>query len=161
VGTTGGPDLSIAPFKTRMLVLPSGQVLFSNSSDQLYVYSPDGSPSASWRPSITSVVGNGNGYTLTGTQLNGLSEGASYGDDAEMSSNYPIVRLTDAAGHVTYARTFNWSSTGVATGSTSQTVQFTLPPGTPLSTYQLTVVANGIASPGVSFSLANGSGAGN
>ena len=30
---------------------------------------------------------------LTGTQLNGLSAGASYGDDAEMDTNYPIIEL--------------------------------------------------------------------
>ena len=33
-------------------------------------------------------------YTLRGTQLNGLNEGASYGDDAQMASNYPLVQLT-------------------------------------------------------------------
>ena len=60
-------------------------------SSQLYVYTPSGSPQAAWKPTITSVVANGNHYTLTGTQLNGLSAGASYGDDAEMDTNYPII----------------------------------------------------------------------
>ena len=54
-------------------------------------------------------------------------------------------------GNVYFARTFNWSSTGVQTGSTPETTDFTLPAGLPLGTYQLTVVANGIASAPVSF----------
>jgi hypothetical protein len=67
---------------------------------------------------------NGNNvFTLTGTQLNGLSEGASFGDYEEMASNYPIIRLTDANGNVSFARTFNWSSIGVATGSTASRTQ--------------------------------------
>jgi hypothetical protein len=62
-----------------------------------------------------------------------------------MSSNYPIVRITDSAGNVFYARTYNWSSTGVATGSTPETTQFTLPAGI-VGSYSVTVIANGIAS---------------
>ncbi len=47
--------------------------------------------------------------------------------------------------------TSNWSSTGVATGSTPVTTDFTLPAWMPLDTYSLTVVANGISSDPVSF----------
>src|SRR5262249_10347724 len=141
-------------FVTRMLVLPSGQVLLTNGSNRLAVYTPVGSPATAWKPTISSVVDNGDGtFTLTGTQLNGLSEGAGYGDDAEMSSNYPLIRLVDANGHVAYARTFNWSSTGVATGSTLESVQFTLPAGFDESGATLTVVANGIASDPTTFAL--------
>ena len=46
--------------------------------------------------------------TANSSQLNGMSEGSSYGDDAEMQSNYPIVRLTGTtgtnSGKVYYAR---------------------------------------------------------
>jgi hypothetical protein len=134
-------------YTDRMLVLPTGQILVDNGlSTRVAVYTPDGAPDTSWRPAIASVTDNGDGsFTLTGTQLNGLSEGAAYGDDAEMSSNYPIVRVTDSAGQVLYARTYNWSSTGVATGNTLVTTQFTLPAGI-LGSYSLTVIANGIAS---------------
>ncbi len=134
-----------------MLMLPSGQVLFTTSSSQLYVYTPNGSPQTAWKPTITSVVANGNHYTLTGTQLNGISAGASYGDDAEMDTNYPIVKLTSSSGKVYYARTFNWSSTGVATGSAPVTTDFSLPANMPYGTYSLSVIANGIASSTVSF----------
>jgi hypothetical protein len=88
---------------------------------------------------------------LTGTQLTGISEGAAYGDDAEMSTNYPIVQLVSGSGQVYYARTYNWSSTGVATGSTVESTSFTLPSGLPNGTYSLYAIANGIASTPVSF----------
>ena len=88
----------------------------------------------------------GNLVTLTGTQFNGISEGSTYGDDIEMSSNYPIVMLTDLNGNSFYVRTFNWSSTGVATGSTPVSVQFVLPAGRLPGLYGVTVIANGIAS---------------
>ena len=83
--------------------------------------------------------------------LNGISEGAAYGDDVQMNSNYPVVRLTDAAGNVHFARTFNWSSTGVMTGTTLETTEFRLPPGLAAGMYSLVVVANGNSSDPVSF----------
>ncbi len=149
-------DISAEPsYFQRMLMLPTGQVLWTNEYQQLYVYTPDGAPQAAWQPTIANVVANGSHYTLTGTQLNGLSAGTSYNGDggAEMETNYPIVELsaTDGSGHVYFARTTNWSGTGVATGSTPESTDFTLPAGLPLGTYSLTVVANGIASAPVSF----------
>ena len=75
------PDLSGQTASvTRMLDLPSGQILFEGSptASELDLYTPSGSPQAAWKPTITSVVASGNHYTLTGTQLNGLSAGASY-----------------------------------------------------------------------------------
>jgi hypothetical protein len=142
-------------YTSRMLMLPSGQVLLTTGGGQLAVWTPTGNPDASWKPTVSSVANNGDGsYTLTGTQLNGISEGASYGDDAEMSSNYPIVQLRDSGGHVYYARTFNWSNTGVATGSTPVTTKFTPPANLPGGTYTLTVIANGIASANFNFTYA-------
>ena len=102
--TPTSPNLSgTLVYNTRMLDLPSGQVLFDNGSSQLYVYTPSGSPQSAWKPTITSVVPNGNNYTLAGTQLNGLSAGASYGDDAEMDTNYPIIELRSGAGQIYFA----------------------------------------------------------
>jgi uncharacterized repeat protein (TIGR01451 family) len=138
-------------YMTRMLVLPSGQVLFDFGGTQTYIYTPDGAPQAAWKPTISSIIANGNHFTLTGTQLNGLSAGASYGSSAEMDENYPIVELQSLSGKVYFARTFNWSSTAVATGSAPVTTDFTLPAELPLATYSLTVVTNGIASNPVSF----------
>jgi hypothetical protein len=141
-------------FMTRMLVLPTGQILMNNGS-QFSVYTPDGSPSRSWAPTVQKIGQNLDGsFTLTGTQLNGLDEGASYGDDAQMASNYPIVKLVDRATGTTYfARTTNWSSTWVATGTKPETVDFSLPPGVGPGIYDLSVIANGISSTPVFFVL--------
>jgi hypothetical protein len=130
-----------------MLVLPTGQVMVANNTAQLDIFTPDAGPNPSWQPTISNITDSGNHvFTLTGTQLNGLSEGAGYGDDAEMSSNYPIVRLSDANGNVSFARSFNWSSTGVATGPAAESVEFALPPAHDPGAYLLSVIANGIAS---------------
>jgi autotransporter-associated beta strand protein len=140
-------------FIDYMLDLPNGDVLMSVSGNRLYEYTPSGSPNSTWQPTISKISYNGNQtYTLFGTQLNGVSEGANYGDDAEMASNYPIVRLTNTStGAVFYARTFNWSSTGVQTGSAVVNTQFSLPATLPFANYSLTVIANGIASAAVNF----------
>ena len=145
--TAAGPNLNVQPFQTRMLDLPNGQVLFTNSTDTLYVYTPSGAANAAWKPTISNIAyDSGSTFTLTGMQINGLSEGAAYGDDAQMASNYPIVQLTNASGQVSYARTANWSSTSVATGSTPESVNFTLPAQDGPGVYSLSVIANGIAS---------------
>jgi len=138
--------LNAPAFIGRMLVLPSGQVLYSNGSSTENIYTPDSGPNSAWAPTISNITNDSgtNTFTLTGTQLNGLSEGSAYGDDAQMASNYPIVQLTDQAGNISFARTFNWSSTGVATGGTTETVNFTVPGG--LGAYLVNVIANGIAS---------------
>jgi hypothetical protein len=135
-------------FVTRMLILPTGQLLFSDSGNQLYIYTPDGAADPSLRPVVNSVTFTSHRtFRLTGMQLNGQSAGSSYGDDVESDSNYPIVRLTNGAGKVFYARTTNWSSFGVGGGTTTQTVTFTLNPEMMTAgTYALTVSGAGIMS---------------
>lgn len=137
-----------AAYPLRLLVLPSGQLLLSDGTSQLWTYTPSGSPEPSWRPVILSIKQDASGtFTLTGTQLNGISEGAAYGDDAQMATNYPIIKLMNPKnGTVYFARTFDWSSTGVATGSTKVTTEFTLPPSIATGIYRLSVIANGISS---------------
>src|ERR1044071_4678080 len=131
-------------YETSMVVLPDGSVLYVSFSSQLYVYRPDGNPLPSGKPAITGISSNGLGsYHLTGTLFNGISEGAAYGDDAQMASNYPLVRLTATNLSVYYARTYNWSSTGVMTGNAPVSTEFKLPAGLPIGNYSLVVVANG------------------
>jgi len=138
-------------FIDRMVMLPNGDLLLGDGTNQLWEYTPPAGPTPGSQPTISSVVANGAGaYTLTGTQFNGISEGSSYGDDVSNATNYPIVQLS-AGGKVYYARTSNWSSTGVATGATPETTQFTLPAGLPFGQYSLTVIANGIASAPTQF----------
>ncbi len=140
----------------RMLVLPTGQVLLDDGTHALWVYTPTGSPRRAWRPAVQSVVHNqGRIFTLAGTQITGISEGAAYGDDAQMATNYPIIVFKSSQnGEVTFARTFDWSSTGVATCKTLETTRFVVPSKLSPGTYDLSVIANGISSRSVSFRVA-------
>jgi hypothetical protein len=135
------------------LLLPTGEVLVSG----LGIYTPTvGGPQAAWKPVITSVDSLGGAtYRVTGQQLSGLNEGAYYGDDAQMSTNYPLLRLTSAGGAVSFARTFNFSTMAIATGSASETADFTLPALSD-GTYQLQVVTNAIASTATSVQIQSG-----
>jgi hypothetical protein len=146
-----------APYYTRLLALPNGQVLFNDGSNQMEVYTAGGKPSSAWAPSIkflsSTTLAPGGTYSLSGTQLAGLDQGATYGDDVQDNTNFPLVRITNSAtGVVTYARTFGWTSVSVAAGTKSST-QFTLPPGTPAGKSTLVVVANGIASRPVTVTI--------
>jgi hypothetical protein len=135
-----------------MLVLPDGNVLFSHMGTGVYEYQPADGPLAAAKPVVLRVSPNADGsYHLTGTGLNGICEGAWYGDDLQMNTNYPLVRLTPTptrgdGSAVYYARTFNWSSTGVRTGSQVTSTEFVPPASLPEGTYSLVVIANGIAS---------------
>ena len=142
-----GPTYGDSTYTQLMLALPDGTVLYSHMSGDLWVYNPSGAPLAAGKPTIQSVTDNGNGsFHLTGTGLNGISQGASYGDDAQMDSNYPLVRFTDLSGNVYYGRTFNWSSTGVQTGAQVLSTDFKLPSTLPAGQYSVVAVANGFAS---------------
>ncbi len=141
-----------ASYYSRFLMLPNGQALFS-AGGELWIYNPagDGTIQNSWRPTVSSIIKNSaTNFTLQGSQLTGISQGATYGDDAEMDTNYPIVRITNPSnGQVYYARSTGWTP-GVSQGSSS--FQFQLPAGFPTSgTFNLEVVANGIPSTAVPF----------
>jgi hypothetical protein len=135
-----------------MLDLPDGTVLVSMSQSSSYstsylIYTPGSGPIPQGKPTINAVTETSCGnYVITGKLFNGISEGAAYGDDWQMSTNYPLVRLTNSAGDVYYATTFNWNRIGaVQTDSLKDTADFVLP-SMPGGTYSLVVVANGFAS---------------
>ncbi len=118
----------------------------------VFLYTPDGAPQASWKPKILEVLPTSPGsstHRIVGWGLNGISEGGVYGDDHSASSNYPLVRLTDDQGYVTYATTSNWSTTQV--GPAFGSFQFTTPAKLHPGTYALQVIASGIASKPVTF----------
>ena len=144
---------------SRLMLLPTGEVLFSASSNNVQLYVPDGGPQEGWRPTISAITSHGvyfNDYfLLQGTQLNGLSQANIYGDDCYASTNYPIVQLTNPATHeVYYCRTHDFSTMGVGTGTALQSAQFN-PVGVPDGTYELRVIANGIPSHAFSFAFKN------
>ena len=146
--TVVGSTDNVPTFVTNMLALPDGSVLYSHMSNSVYQYKPSGTPLGAGKPTVTSITKNSNGsYHLVGTGLNGLSEGACYGDDAQMASNYPLVRFLHSNGLTYYGRTYLWNSTGVQTGTKVVTTEYAMPASMPTSgTFSLVVVANGFAS---------------
>ena len=136
-----------------LLVLPTGQVLVNGSE----VYNPTGTYQAAWAPTITSVsssVTRGSTYVISGTQFNGLSQAAAFGDEYETATNYPLVRITNnSTSHVFYARTHDHSTMGVATGSATVSTSFDVPSTMETGASSLEVVANGIPSAAVSITV--------
>ena len=148
-----------SPFSSRLMLLPTGQVLHTNGTGTIAIYTPDGVPDPAWRPSITTVptaLHPGWTYILQGRQLNGLSQAVIYGDEGAMATNYPIVQITNlGSGAVTYCRTHEHSTMGIQTGTVVHSTKFTVPSGIGLGASQLRVIANGIASAPVSVGVTN------
>jgi MYXO-CTERM domain-containing protein len=145
------------PYPIGYVNLPNGQVMVT-AADQNWIYTPNTPPMDAWRPTVTSVVYNSDGsYTLTGTQISGLINGADEGDDMTMAENYPIVWLRDEAGNVYYCRSFAFSNMMPSKGPTPETCQFTTPKNLPEGTYDLFVSAVGVQSKDpVSFTVGVG-----
>jgi len=149
---TSPPNASKNPsYVGRMLVLPTGQVMFIYGTTDVEFYTATGTYEKAWQPTITSVATKltpgSTGNVIQGTQFNGLTQGAMYGDDAQMATNYPLVRITNAkTKQVVYCKTHNHSTMGVATGSTIVSTEFDIPSTIGTGASQLVVVANGIPS---------------
>ncbi len=142
----------------RLLVLPTGQVMYTNNADTIELYTESGTPNPSWAPTIasspTTVMAGGTNYSISGTQFNGLSQAVSYGDDYQAATNFPLVRITNnATGHVFYARTHDHSTMAVATGNATVSTMFDVPAGIEGGASTLVVVANGIASSSVAVNV--------
>lgn len=139
-------------WQTSLLLLPNGHVLMTGEQNSIGEYIPDSTeltPKASWRPVLTAVptaLITGHTYAIAGRQLTGLTQATGYGDDRQNATNYPLVRLTNGAGDVRYLRTTDFSTLGIATGNATVTAALQVPPGIPPGAWNLTVVANGIAS---------------
>jgi hypothetical protein len=140
----------------NMLILPSGEILWTDLSGDAWVYTSSGAPSSAWRPVVTSAITSitrGRSYRLMGRNFNGFSQGAAYGDDSQAATNYPIVRIVNnASGHVFYARTHDHSTMAVAFTGTA-TTQYDVPAGIETGASTLYVVANGIASAGTAVNV--------
>jgi hypothetical protein len=152
-GNTDAPNAS--SYYGNMLALPTGEILWTDFGD-VWVYRPKGNPNEAWRPQITSAptqVYRGQTYVVKGFNLNGFSQGAAYGDDAQAATNYPLVRLTNrVTGDVFYARTHDHSTMAIAyTGEASTNFDVSSKTETGLSDLQ--VVANGIASAPVAVNV--------
>ena len=166
------PQLDVQPplpagtftWQCFFLILPTGQMLLSAQDSTLFLYTPDpatSAPKPAWKPAHISVDAHmtlGHSYTVRGTQINGLSQAACYGDDGGMASNYPIVRLTHpATGQVVYVRSHDFSTMGVATGTAVphdlHSCRIDIPPYLAVGHWNLVVIANGIPSDPVSVHI--------
>lgn len=148
---------SLSSYHGFMLVLPTGQIMFNSRLGDIELYTDTGVIAPNIAPVITKVPTTlvaGVSYVLSGTQLNGVSQGAYYGNDYQSATNYPLVRIVNAAtGHVFYARTFLHSGMSVTPGAAGST-NFTVPVGIEPGAATLFAVANGIASAPVSVTAA-------
>lgn len=153
-GATLTPGKAV-PAGSSLLVLPTGEVIIGGTAVQ--IYTPSGQPLASWAPSISAFpasVTRGSTYSISGTQFNGLSQAAAFGDEDETATNYPLVRITNqATGHVFYARTHDHSTMAVATGNAIVSTNFDVSAATETGASSLEVVANGIASASVNVTV--------
>lgn len=155
------------PFATRMLALPTGEILWTDGGFDVEVYKAKGSAKAKWAPVITKApakVSRGTvNYSVSGKMFNGVSQGAAYGDDAQMSTNYPLVRITNTTtGRVCFARTHGFAM-GLSTAAPTKvtTTQFDMPAESPPAgtnpcdpgVSKLQVVTNGIASKSVAITV--------
>lgn len=152
------PSNSTKPvYAGRMLLLPTAEILFSNGTPDIELYIPGGIPNPSWSPQITESPSNvqpGLTYAIYGRQLNGLSQAVSYGDDASMATNYPLVRIHNlSTNKVTYCFTHDHSAMAVYTGSAIHNTRFTVPSSIESGRSELSVIANGISSESVPISV--------
>lgn len=143
------------------LSLPTGQILVNGrlGPSTMYVYTPGGTPDPSWLPVITSVpkeLSAGASYSVSGLQLNGLTQGSAFGDDWNMASNYPLVQVTSRlTGAVAYARTTGMTSMSVAPNVASS-AHFAVPASITNGPALLRVVASGFASSPVAVQVTGG-----
>jgi len=139
-----------ASYVGHLLVLPTGQIMFTDFGNDVEIFNPSSGGNPSWAPSISSLPGTlqrGKTYAISGTQFNGLSEGSAYGDDFQNATNFPLVRIVNRdTGHVFYCRTHDHSTMAVATGSKKVSTKFDVPANLEKGVSQVFVVANGISS---------------
>jgi hypothetical protein len=144
----GAPDGGNREY-CRMLLLPNGHGLVSlypSGSWYDVQFRSGGDPS--WAPTITRfpvTVAQNTTVRLEGTQLCGLSECASYGDDNQQAEHYPMVRFVHADGVTTYIRAHDVSTRSIAPGQPGS-VLVDIPSGLEPGTYSVQLVSMGIPS---------------
>jgi hypothetical protein len=146
----GTPNAPVdASFFGNMLVLPTGQILLTDFSDDIEIYNPTKGHQEGLEPVVLFTpifLDRGHSYQIFGFRFNGFSQGAAYGDDVQAATNYPLVRITNLiTGHVQYSRTHDHSSMAVASNDLVST-HFDVPAVQEPGISKLEVVVNGIAS---------------
>lgn len=149
-GTPNAP--TDGSFYGNMLALPSGQILLTDFSGDIEIYTPTGGPRRESEPKVVwapECIKAGRTYQTFGFRFKGFLQGAAYGDDAQAATNFPLVCITNVkTGHVRYSRTHDPSSMAVASDDLNS-VWFDVPADQETGFSKLEVVANGIASEAV------------
>lgn len=156
-------EQSESSYQNAFIMLPTGELLASLQSPNMYLYTPapgvmpEAVPEILAAPTLigtgpeaptgsTLTIYRGRTYTLPVARMNGINWGAYYGDDAQSSTNFPLVRLTNqTTKHVKYARTHDHSDRSIALDQKG-TTQLDIPESAEPGIATLEVVVNGIAS---------------
>jgi hypothetical protein len=171
VAAPGTPDcVGATSYQFAMLLLPTGEVLMTDYSPDVELYTPAHGVVDDAVPVITGIAEPDGGarsgsedivielypghtYELAGRRLAGLAQGGFYGDDVQTATNFPLVRLTNAdTGHVAYLRTHDHSSLAVGSDKDA-TTKFDVPANVEPGPATLEVIANGIASPAITVDV--------
>ena len=134
----------------HLLMLPTGQIMFTDFSNDVELFNSAGSQYTGYTPTALFATApsftHGQTYRITGTNFNGASQNNAYGDDFQDASNYPLIRFTNVAtGHVVYGRTHGHSTMAVGYHGPAYTF-VDIPANIETGTTHLQVVVNGIAS---------------
>lgn len=146
---TGPPNgLNDASYQGHMLMLPNGQILFTDLSSNVELFTSTGNEYTGWTPSMlltNPTLQRGSTVRFNGFKFNGASQNNAYGNNFQDATNYPLVRFTSSAGEVYYARTHDHST--MAVGYPGPTYTYVdIPTNMPAGAYKLQIVVNGIAS---------------
>ena len=147
---SGPPNqLNDSSFQGHFLMLPNGQIMFTDFTQDVEIFTSAGSPYSGFTPTIllpSLTMHHGTTVKLSGFNFNGASQNNFYGDDYQDATNYPIVRFTNVStGHVVYGRTHGHNT--MAVGYHGPTFTFVdIPSNIELGATHLQVIANGIAS---------------
>jgi hypothetical protein len=140
----------------HLMILPTGQIMFTDFSGTVSVYTPAAGVvsgvAPTIRPGTTTLTAGSKNNLIFGMQLNGLTDNNAYGDDYQAPTSFPLVRLTATDGTVYYAFTHSDSNHFIAP-HVRGTTQFDLPTTIPSGSYTLNVVTNGIASNSVNVTV--------
>ena len=137
-------------YYVNMLVLPTGQILLTDFSNDVEIFTPTANRevTAELKPVIVyvpSVATHSGSYSNFGYRFNGASQGAAYGDNVQAATNYLLVRINNNnTGHIYHARTHDHSSMAVASDELV-TTRFNVSKLREDGPSKLEDVANGIA----------------
>ncbi|MBS1706337.1 MAG: hypothetical protein JST40_10710 [Armatimonadetes bacterium] len=137
-------------YTVHTCLLPTGQVAVSYSTNHILIYTPTTTGiNDAWRPySIVtpSSAAPGDDILVFGEQINGLTQGSTYGDEGLYNSNFPVISLkNNTTGTVYYCRTHDHSTMSIGPNHLRQYTKCLIPASVPTGTYSLTLSANGLA----------------